>query len=55
MIALFNEYKDAGKISEALMVGRNMVNQEPNNVEKFSEYLELLLSLSEACAIVPEF
>lgn len=34
MITLFNEYKDSGKISEALMVGRNMVNQEPNNVAK---------------------
>lgn len=47
MITLFNEYKDAGKINEALMIGRNMVNQEPKDVEKFSEYLELLLLLSE--------
>ncbi|OBR94151.1 MULTISPECIES: hypothetical protein [Clostridium] len=47
MITLFNEYKDAGKISEALMVGRNMVNQDHGDVEKFSTYLELLLSLAE--------
>ena len=47
MITLFNKYKDAGKISEALMVGRNMVNQEPKSIEKFSMYLELILSLAE--------
>ena len=28
MNPMFNEYKDAGKIQEALLIGRNMVNGE---------------------------
>lgn len=47
MITLFNEYKEKGKIVEALMVGRNMVNQDPKSVEKLEIYLDLLLFLSE--------
>lgn len=47
MTGLFNEYKDAGNISKALLVGKNMVNKNPDNYEMFQEYMELLISLSE--------
>lgn len=47
MIELFNEYKNAGKMSEALLVGRNMVNRNPSNIEMFRAYMDLLISLSE--------
>ncbi|MDD3417688.1 MAG: hypothetical protein PHY47_27485 [Lachnospiraceae bacterium] len=47
MIELFNEYKNTGKMSEALLVGRNMVNRNPSNLEMFRAYMDLLISLSE--------
>lgn len=47
MIELFHEYKDAGKISDALLVGKNMVNKHPENLEMFRAYMDLLLSLAE--------
>ena len=31
MNPMFNEYKDAGKIQEALLIGRNMVNKAPGD------------------------
>ena len=33
MNPMFNEYKDAGKIQEALLIGRNMVNKAPGDSE----------------------
>lgn len=47
MITLFNEYKEKGKIQEALLVGRNMVNQDSRNTEKLELYLNFLLFLAE--------
>lgn len=47
MIELFKEYKDAGKISEALLVGRNALNKKPGDIEMFRLYADLLISLSE--------
>lgn len=47
MIELFNEYKNAGKMSEALLVGRNMVNKNPADLEMFRAYMDLLISLSD--------
>lgn len=47
MIALFNEYKEKGKIQEALLIGRNMVNRDPRNKEKLELYLNLLFYLAE--------
>lgn len=44
---MFNEYKDAGKIQEALLIGRNMVNKEPGNPECVADYLDFLLMLAE--------
>lgn len=47
MNPLFLEYKNSGKITEALLVGRNMVNKNPSDNEGVSEYVDLLLSLAE--------
>ena len=47
MNMMFNEYKDAGKIQEALLIGRNMVNKEPGNPECVADYLDFLLMLAE--------
>lgn len=45
MIDIFNEYCDAGKIKQALIVGHNMVNQNPGNKEFFEGYFRYLISL----------
>jgi len=47
MTTLFKNYKEKGKIKEALIVGRNMVNQDVKSEEKLDLFLDLLLSLSE--------
>jgi hypothetical protein len=47
MNPLFLKYKNSGKITEALLVGRNMVNKNPGDDEGVSEYVDLLLSLAE--------
>lgn len=47
MLELFNSYKDAGKISEALMVGRNAFNRNPDNAEIFDAYYSYLCILAE--------
>ena len=48
MISLFKEYKDRGKIEEALLIGRNMINKEPSNYEYLSQFLDLLFNLAES-------
>ena len=47
MLELFSTYKDAGKISEALMVGRNAFNRNPDNAEIFDAYYSYLCKLAE--------
>ena len=47
MNPMFNEYKDAGKIQEALLIGRNMVNKAPGDAECVNGYLDFLLMLAE--------
>lgn len=54
MITLFNEYKEKGKMQEALLVGRNMVNQDPQSVEKLELYLDLLFFLAEKLPLYEE-
>ncbi len=46
MNPMFNEYKDAGKIQEALLIGRNMVNKAPGDSECVNAYLDFLLMLA---------
>lgn len=47
MNPMFNEYKDAGKIQEALLIGRNMVNKAPGDSECVNAYLDFLRMLAE--------
>ena len=47
MLTLFNCYKDAGKISEALLIGRNVFNRNPGNAEIFDAYYSYLCTLAE--------
>lgn len=47
MNPMFNEYKDAGKIQEALLIGRNMVNKAPGDSKCVNAYLDFLLMLAE--------
>lgn len=47
MISLFKKLKEAGKISEALLVGRNIFNRNPGNAEVFDEYFSYLCTLAE--------
>lgn len=54
MNSLFLEYKEAGKITEALLVGRNMVNKNPGDDECVSAYVDLLLSLAEKLPSINE-
>ena len=54
MISLFNEYKNTGRITEALMIGRNMVNKSPDNLEYIDTYTYLLFSLAEKLPSINE-
>lgn len=47
MLELFNTYKNAGKISQALMVGRNEFNRNSDNAEVFDAYFSYLCTLAE--------
>ena len=47
MLTLFNNYKNSGKISEALLVGRNIFNRNPNDAEIFDAYYSYLCTLAE--------
>lgn len=43
----FLRIEDAGKIQEALLIGRNMVNKAPGDSECVNAYLDFLLMLAE--------
>lgn len=47
MFDLFEKYKNDGKITEALLVGRNLFNQNPGNDKVFSKYFAYLYNLAE--------
>ena len=47
MNQMFNAYRDAGKIQETLLIGRNMVNKAPGDPECVNAYLDFLLMLAE--------
>lgn len=48
MLELFNQYKDAGKIAEALLIGQNLFNRNSNSEEIFAEYYTYLCTLAES-------
>ncbi len=54
MADLFDEYKNDGKVMEALLVGRNMVNKDPGNYELVSKFLDLIISLAENLPSIEE-
>lgn len=47
MLDLFKKYVSEGKITEALLVGRNLFNRNPSDNEAFFEYFEYLCTLAE--------
>ena len=47
MLQMFNDCKDTGKIMDALLIGRNMVNRDPGNHETFHAYFDYLCTLAE--------
>jgi len=47
MLNLFESYKDANKITEAVLVGRNLFNRNPQSQEVFSAYFDYLCNLAE--------
>lgn len=47
MIELFNSYKNAGKISEALLIGRNIFNRNSGDNVVFDTYYDFLCTLAE--------
>lgn len=48
MLQLFNDYKNSGRLSEALLVGRNAFNRDPSNADVFDAYYSYLCSLAES-------
>lgn len=47
MLSLFEKYKSEGKITEALLVGRNLFNRNPADEQIFSAYFAYLCTLAE--------
>ncbi|WP_277259106.1 hypothetical protein [Phascolarctobacterium succinatutens] len=47
MLSLFEKYKNDGKITEALLVGRNLFNRNSGDEIIFSAYFEYLCTLAE--------
>ena len=47
MLTLFEEYKNSGKISDALLIGQNVFNKNPGNKTAFEAYFSYLCHLAE--------
>lgn len=47
MLSLFEKYRSEGKITEALLVGRNLFNRNPADEQIFSVYFAYLCTLAE--------
>ena len=54
MLKLFYDYKNTGKISEALLTGHNLFSRNPANTEIFTAYFEYLCSLAESLPALEE-
>lgn len=48
MMELFNELRQSGNVFDCLIVGRNMVNKNPDNLEMLNEYVDFLLWLCDS-------
>lgn len=47
MLELFDRYREAGKLIEAVLVGRNLFNRAPSDEKVFAGYYDLLCQLAE--------
>lgn len=47
MLTLFEEYKNSGKISDALLIGQNIFNKNPGDKATFEAYFSYLCHLAE--------
>lgn len=47
MMKLFNLYRENGKITDAILIGKNLLNNNPGDTEIFSGYFELLCTLAQ--------
>ena len=54
MLSLFKKYSAEGKISEALMVGQNMLNKAPGDKESFETYFSFLCDLADTLPSLDE-
>lgn len=54
MLTLFNQYKNCGELSKALIVGRNLFNQHPGNIEVFTAYFDFLCTLAEKLPLITD-
>lgn len=54
MIELFEKYKKSENIENALIVGRNLFNRNPDNIEIFTAYFDFLLYLGEKLPALEE-
>lgn len=53
-MTLFEQYKSNGKIIDALLIGRNLLNKNAGNSDIFNEYFELVCSLAESLPLLDE-
>ncbi|MHB8061190.1 MAG: hypothetical protein ACYDG2_00940 [Ruminiclostridium sp.] len=54
MMTLFNQYKDSGKITETLLIGRNVLNKNPSDNKAFDMYFGFLCMFAESLPILSE-
>ena len=54
MMTLFNRYKDSNRITEALLVGRNLFNKNPSCQEVFEPYFDLLCTLADKLPLLSD-
>jgi hypothetical protein len=47
MMKLFEKYIEGNMITEALLVGRNLINRNPTNSAVFEKYFDFLCNLAE--------
>lgn len=54
MMTLFKQYIDENRITDALLVGRNMLNKNMGNMEVFKAYFEYLCHLAHVLPAIVE-
>lgn len=54
MLALLKKYINEYEIDKAIVIGRNIINQDPNNREAIQCYLDFLFELSNTLTVLEE-